>query len=87
MAYFRSHDDVAIGDEAKNLERMSPDRTIRSIKRRLASTKPIKILGREYTPLKVSTLIIRKLRERAAVALGAEPAELVLTGDAFIENA
>src|SRR6185295_4936680 len=65
VVYFRGPGDFVIGEEAKNTERAHPDRTVSSIKRRLASTKPLKILGRDYSPQEIATIIIRSLRERA----------------------
>lgn len=79
VIYFRGPNDHVVGEEAKNSWLAHADRTVSSIKRRLGSKKPVKILGREYTPGQIASLIIRKLWERAAVALSSEPRELVLT--------
>ena len=91
VVHFRGPGEFAIGEEAKNTQQASPDRTVSSIKRRLGSRRPLKILGQEYSPTQIATIIIRQLWERAAVALKQAPHELVVTvpcqfGKTAIEN-
>jgi molecular chaperone DnaK (HSP70) len=79
VVYFKGPGEHVIGEEARNIERARPDRTVSSIKRRLGTSRGIKILGTRYAPGEIAQIIIRKLWERAAVALSAEPGELVVT--------
>ena len=46
--------------------RLYPERTVRSIKRRMGSPETVMVGGRSFTPPEISALILRELAEWAA---------------------
>lgn len=59
-----------VGQEAINAEKQHPDRTIRSVKRKMGSDWTVEFSGTEYTPPEISAYILRELKQGAATSLG-----------------
>src|SRR5205809_5005628 len=63
---------LLVGKAAKNQYVLAPERTIKSIKRKMGEDVKVKLGDQEYRPQEISAMILRKLRDRAAAQLGAE---------------
>jgi molecular chaperone DnaK len=52
---------LLIGEEARNQYLLHPERTVRSVKRRMGRDETVRMGPREYTPPEVSAMILRRL--------------------------
>src|SRR5579871_6023264 len=75
-----------VGQMAKRQLLASPDRTIRSIKRKMGSDAAIEIDGRRWTPQEISALILRKLKADAEGYLGEKVEKAVITVPAYFTD-
>jgi molecular chaperone DnaK len=74
------------GVTAKNQLAAFPERTVASIKRRMGSMEPVPLGDQTFTPPEISAMILRKLRDRAARALGQTVNRAVITVPAFFDE-
>lgn len=79
--------ELLIGRAARNQELLHPDRTIRSVKRRMGSPGPIRLGEQDFTPPEISALILRELARRAGGRLGADVRRAVITVPAYFSDA
>src|SRR5207249_4280263 len=61
---------LLVGKAAKNQWVLAPERTIKSIKRKMGQDVKIALGDQDYRPQEISAMILRVLRERAARQLG-----------------
>src|SRR6476659_6256657 len=61
---------LLIGKAARNQYPLAPDRTVKSIKRKMGQDVKVRLADQEYRPQEVSAMILRTLKERAGRALG-----------------
>src|SRR5215212_9442838 len=61
---------LLVGKAARNQWALAPERTVKSIKRKMGQDVKVKLGEQEYTPQEVSALILRALRDRASAQLG-----------------
>src|ERR1019366_454380 len=78
--------ELLVGEEARNQYVLSPERTIRSIKRRMGSNDKVLLGGREHTPQEISAIILRRLKEIAERRLGRPVRKAVITVPAFFSD-
>lgn len=78
---------VLVGEQALNQWLLYPERTIRSVKRRMGSEEKIRLAERELTPQEVSAIILRTLKQQAEKFLGHEVHKGVITVPAFFNDA
>jgi len=89
VVYFESSGSVVVGEAAKNELSHEPDRVIDLIKRHMGEEGfSVDLDGTDYTPQRVSAIILRKLVEDALEALGTESAgeplaDVVITVPAY----
>src|SRR5438552_5706938 len=78
---------LLVGKPAKNQWVLAPERTIKSIKRKMGQDVKIKLGDQEYRPQEVSAMILRALRDRASRELGAPVNKPVITVPAYFNDA
>ncbi len=78
---------LLVGDAARNQYAVHPERTVRSIKRRMGEDSRVLMAGREYAPQEISALILRQLKDLAQAHLGVEVKKAVITVPAFFSDA
>jgi len=79
--------ELLVGEAARNQQALYPDRTVRSIKRRMGSQETVMLGGKSFTPPEISAVILRELAGWAAMALGARPEKAVITVPAYFSDA
>ncbi|MDQ4027674.1 MAG: molecular chaperone DnaK [Actinomycetota bacterium] len=84
---FSKAGDVLVGEVAKRQAITNPDRTIRSIKRRMGTDDKIEIDGKKYSPQEISARILQKLKTDAETYLGDKVTEAVITVPAYFDDA
>ena len=62
--------EIIVGQEALNQYVLAPERTVRSIKRRMGTTEQIKLGDTTYSPEEISAFILRHLKQMAEDILG-----------------
>jgi molecular chaperone DnaK len=77
---------LLVGTPARNQWVLAPERTIRSIKRKMGEDVTVRLGDRDYSPQEVSSLILRKLKERAEQELGHPVHKAVITVPAFFNE-
>jgi molecular chaperone DnaK (HSP70) len=79
--------ELLVGEEAHNQYILYPERTVRSVKRRMGSDAKIVLAGKEYTPQEVSAIILKRLKDIAEQRLGRPIRKAVITVPAFFSDA
>jgi molecular chaperone DnaK len=78
---------LLVGKAAQNQWVLAPERTIKSIKRKMGQDIKMKLGGQEYRPQEISAMILRTLRDRARGQLGAAVSKAVITVPAYFNDA
>src|SRR5262245_47862380 len=78
---------LLIGTPARNQYALYPERTIRSIKRKMGQDVQVPLGEREYTPQELSALILRELKRSAEAQLGQPIERAVITVPAYFSDA
>jgi len=78
--------ELLVGEEAGNQWLLYPDRTVRSIKRRMGQAATVHMAGREYTPQEISAIILKRLKEIAEARLGHALRKAVITVPAYFSD-
>ena len=76
-----------MGEEARNQFLLYPERTVRSIKRRMGTNDQVRLGERDYTPQEISAIILSRLKEIAGRALGRPIHKAVITVPAYFSDA
>jgi molecular chaperone DnaK len=78
---------LLVGKPAKNQWILAPERTIKSIKRKMGQDIKVRLGDQEYRPQEISAMILRTLRERASRLLGEAVKKAVITVPAYFNDA
>jgi molecular chaperone DnaK len=78
---------LLVGKPAKNQWVLAPERTIKSIKRKMGQDVKVKLGDQEYRPQEISAMILKALRDRAAAQLGGPVNKAVITVPAYFNDA
>ncbi len=84
---FSSGGELLVGEAARNQQALYPERTVRSIKRKMGSEEKVRVGGKDFLPQEISALILRELAEWAHHALGERPERAVITVPAYFSDA
>src|SRR3989440_6303878 len=77
---------LLVGRAARNQWVLHPERTVKSIKRKMGQDVKVKLGDQEYTPQEISAMILRTLKDRASRELGVEVKKAVVTVPAFFND-
>lgn len=78
---------LLVGKPARNQWVLAPDRTVKSIKRKMGQDVKVKLGPDEFTPQEVSAMILRALKARAERELGTPVLKAVITVPAYFNDA
>jgi molecular chaperone DnaK (HSP70) len=78
--------DLLVGEEARNQFVLYPERTVRSIKRRMGSGEKVQLAEHEYTPQEISAIILKRLKDIAERRLGRSVSKAVITVPAYFSD-
>jgi len=83
---FNEDDTRTVGIQAKRQAIALPDRTCRSIKRKMGTDYRFKVEDKEYRPEELSAMILTKLKEDAEAYLGQKIEKAVVTVPAYFSD-
>src|SRR5207244_5033120 len=78
---------LLVGKAAQNQWALAPERTVKSIKRKMGQDVKVRLGEQEFSPQEISAMILRKLRDRAASQLGCPVSKAVITVPAYFNDA
>ena len=78
---------LLVGEAARNQYAVHPQRTVRSIKRRMGEDTRVTMADKDYAPQEISAMILRRLKSLAQTHLGVEVRKAVITVPAFFSDA
>jgi molecular chaperone DnaK (HSP70) len=84
---FSAAGELLVGEAARNQQALYPERTVRSIKRKMGSGEKVTLGSRTFVPQEISALILHELAEWAHRALGTRPGKAVITVPAYFSDA
>src|SRR5437588_12581913 len=78
---------LLVGKAARNQWLLAPERTVKSIKRKMGQDVKVRLGEQEYRPQEISAMILRTLRDWASQQLGAPVTKAVITVPAYFNDA
>lgn len=78
---------LLVGTAARNQYLLYPQRTVRSIKRKMGENVKVELGNRSLTPSEISALILRELKRSAEAQLGHSVERVVITVPAYFSDA
>ena len=84
---FSKQGERLVGETAKRQAITNPENTISSIKRHMGENYKVSLVGKDYTPQEISSMILAKLKADAEAYLGEKVSEAVITVPAYFNDA
>lgn len=82
--YFENEENIIVGEEAKNVSKIYPDRVAEYVKRSMGDPLySFAVDGKQYRPEEVSAYILRKLVQDASQVLGEDITDVIITCPAY----
>jgi len=78
--------EVLVGTPARNQWVVAPERTVRSIKRKMGRNETVTMAGKSYTPQEISAFILREIKQAAEADLGEPVERAVITVPAYFNE-
>jgi molecular chaperone DnaK (HSP70) len=78
---------VLVGEPAKNQYVVYPERTVKSIKRKMGSAEKVEMAGAAYSPQEISAIILKRLKAMAEAHLKQPVGKAVITVPAYFNDA
>jgi molecular chaperone DnaK len=78
--------EVVVGRAARNQWVLAPERTIRSIKRKMGSGETVTMAGTSYTPQEIAAFILREIKGAADQGMGHPVQRAVITVPAYFNE-
>src|ERR1019366_2962346 len=79
--------ELLVGESARNQQLVYPERTVRSIKRKMGSAETVQLGDKSFSPQEISALILRELSEWASRELKQPVKRAVITVPAYFSDA
>lgn len=79
--------EIIVGQEALNQYVLAPERTVRSIKRKMGTIEPVKLGDTSHTPEEISAFVLLHLKQMAEEVLGEKVDRAVITVPAYFNDA
>ena len=79
--------ELLVGATARNQYHVYPERTVKSIKRKMGSTDKVEMAGQQYTSQEISAILLRQLKSNAESYLGKTISKAVITVPAYFNEA
>ncbi len=77
---------LLVGKPARNQYVLAPDRTVKSVKRKMGQEVKLTVGDQQFTPQEISAMILRRLKEAAEKDLGKPVAKAVVTVPAYFND-
>ncbi|HEX8776143.1 MAG TPA: Hsp70 family protein [Pyrinomonadaceae bacterium] len=82
--YFENEENIIVGEEAKNVSKIYPDRVAEYVKRSMGDPSYSFVVdGKQYRPEEISAYILRKLVQDASQVLGEDITDVIITCPAY----
>lgn len=81
-----SENTLLVGTPARNQWVVAPERTVRSIKRKMGSQDTVTMAGKAYTPQEISAFILKEIKVSAEKVLGGPVNKAVITVPAYFNE-
>ena len=78
---------LLVGEAARNQYTLYPERTVRSIKRRMGEDLKVSMGGQEYMPQEISAMLLKHLKAVAELRLAETVQKAVITEPAYFSDA
>lgn len=79
--------ELLVGEAALNQQRVYPERTVRSIKRKMGSSETVMLAGKGFSPQEISAFILKELAGWASRELHQPVTKAVITVPAYFSDA